>query len=44
MAGIHFGMDTLCVFTGVTSREVLAKKDRQPTYCTDDLEEWIVYL
>ena len=41
MAGISFGMDTLCVLTGVTTIEDLQKQDKQPTYCVKDLMEWM---
>lgn len=44
MAGINFGMDTLCVFTGVTSKADLQKEEKQPTYCVDTLADWIQYL
>lgn len=41
LAGIHYGIDTLHVNTGVTrTKEVLAK-DRPPTYAIDSLREWI---
>lgn len=40
LAGIHAGMDTLLVFTGVTKEEQL--KDRvTPTFKINTLEEWI---
>lgn len=44
MAGLKFGMDTLCVFTGVTSKEDLQKEKVQPTYCVDVLTDWIKHL
>lgn len=40
LAGIHAGMDTLIVLTGVTSAEALATKPAQPTYRMNSLSEW----
>lgn len=40
LAGIHAGMDTLIVLTGVTSAEALGKKPVQPTYKVNSLSEW----
>lgn len=41
-AGMNAGLDTLLVHTGVTTKEILEKKDDQPTYVADTLEEWDV--
>jgi 4-nitrophenyl phosphatase len=40
LAGIHAGMDTLIVLTGVTSAQVLRQKPVQPTYQVNSLSEW----
>ena len=40
MAGINFGIDTLLVHTGVTTREILAGKTVQPTFTINSLSEW----
>lgn len=42
LAGINFGMDTLLVHTGVTTKEAVMAKKRQPTYAVDTLAEWLV--
>lgn len=39
-AGIRFGIDTLFVHTGVTSREELTTFDQQPVYIVENLTEW----
>ncbi|MEW4192955.1 TIGR01457 family HAD-type hydrolase [Bacillus altitudinis] len=44
MAGMNAGMDTLLVHTGVTTKELLLKYDKQPTYVIDSLSEWIERL
>ncbi|WP_028783585.1 TIGR01457 family HAD-type hydrolase [Thalassobacillus devorans] len=43
-AGMNAGIDTLMVFTGVTSKEDLSNYNQQPTYTVDSLEEWITRL
>ncbi|KMK77655.1 TIGR01457 family HAD-type hydrolase [Alkalihalobacillus pseudalcaliphilus] len=40
LAGIQAGIDTLCVHTGVTSFEQLAKKEQQPTFTLASLADW----
>ncbi|WP_066372056.1 TIGR01457 family HAD-type hydrolase [Neobacillus fumarioli] len=40
LAGLNAGMDTLLVHTGVTTKELLAGYDRQPTYVVDTLDQW----
>lgn len=40
LAGIDNGIDTILVFSGLTSKEELALKDRQPTHTIDNLDEW----
>lgn len=40
MAGIHAGMDTIIVHTGITSKEQLREKEIQPTYSIDTLDDW----
>lgn len=41
-AGIQFGMDTLMVLTGFSTREDLVKVAEQPTHLVNDLSEWQV--
>ncbi|OIU66923.1 TIGR01457 family HAD-type hydrolase [Rossellomorea aquimaris] len=41
-AGMNAGLDTLLVHTGVTTKDILEKKDEQPTYVADTLDEWDV--
>ncbi|WAA11895.1 TIGR01457 family HAD-type hydrolase [Fervidibacillus halotolerans] len=40
LAGMRAGIDTLLVHTGVTTKEQLAKYDKQPTYTVESLSEW----
>lgn len=40
LAGINAGMDTLLVHTGVTTKELLANYEKQPTFVVDSLSEW----
>lgn len=40
-AGINAGVETLMVFTGVTSSDELSRLDKQPTYHVNTLKEWI---
>ncbi|TMW72486.1 TIGR01457 family HAD-type hydrolase [Alteribacter natronophilus] len=40
LAGIHGGLDTVIVHTGVTPKEHLGKKEIQPTFSIDGLDEW----
>jgi len=40
LAGIHFGIDTIHVEGGVTSKKDLKGKERQPTYLLRTLLEW----
>ncbi len=42
LAGMNAGLDTLLVHTGVTTKELLSKYDRQPTYAIDTLDQWKV--
>jgi len=44
LAGINTGIDTLLVHTGVTTKEMLADYEKQPTYSVQSLEEWIQYI
>ena len=39
-AGINFGIDTLLVYTGVSTKEQVAKMAVKPTYELDSLDEW----
>ena len=41
---MNAGMDTLLVHTGVTTKELLQKYEKQPTYVIDSLSEWIERL
>jgi len=43
-AGMKAGLDTLMVFTGVTSKEELAYIERKPTYHAENLTEWIAHI
>ncbi|MEO4054366.1 TIGR01457 family HAD-type hydrolase [Solibacillus sp. CAU 1738] len=38
LCGINFGCDTIHVNTGVTPTEQVQKKEKQPTYCIENLE------
>jgi 4-nitrophenyl phosphatase len=40
VAGMNAGLDTLLVHTGVTTKELLAGHEKQPTYAIDSLDEW----
>ncbi|MED3563583.1 TIGR01457 family HAD-type hydrolase [Bacillus xiapuensis] len=40
MAGMKAGMDTLLVHTGVTTKELLLRYNRKPTYTIDSLDQW----
>jgi 4-nitrophenyl phosphatase len=40
LAGIHAGVDTLLVYTGVTTEEHLAKEKIKPTYEVKSLDDW----
>ena len=42
MAGINFGMDTIIVYTGLSTKEEVAREKVQPTYQIDSLDEWQV--
>lgn len=42
LAGINVGMDTLLVHTGVTTKEALQEKKRQPTYVKNSLADWMI--
>lgn len=44
LAGIKSGMDTLLVFTGVSTKESIKTFQDQPTYMINSLEEWMEYL
>jgi len=44
VAGINTGIDTLLVHTGVTTKEMLANYEKQPTYSVHSLEEWLQYI
>ncbi|MGE7667041.1 TIGR01457 family HAD-type hydrolase [Ureibacillus composti] len=38
LCGIRFGCDTIHVNTGVTNTEMVKQKDKQPTYCIENLD------
>ncbi|MFL0365051.1 TIGR01457 family HAD-type hydrolase [Pseudobacillus sp. 179-B 2D1 NHS] len=40
LAGIHAGIDTLLVHTGVTKKEHLVHIEQQPRYTRNNLDEW----
>lgn len=44
LAGINAGIDTLMVFTGITSYEEYLHLEKKPTYCAENLYEWIEKL
>lgn len=44
LAGMNAGIDTLLVHTGVTTKEMLARYEQQPTYTADSLCEWLERL
>ena len=37
-----YGMDTLMVLTGFSTREDLEKVEEQPTHLVEDLSEWTI--
>lgn len=39
-AGINFGMDTLLVYTGLSTKEQVKAKSIQPTHQVDSLDDW----
>ncbi|MFT8447474.1 MAG: TIGR01457 family HAD-type hydrolase [Liquorilactobacillus nagelii] len=39
-AGINFGIDTLLVYTGVSTRQQVAQQINQPTYEVASLDDW----
>ncbi|SDK07688.1 TIGR01457 family HAD-type hydrolase [Sediminibacillus albus] len=41
MAGINAGIDTLMVFTGLTTEEQLAQYNAKPTYTVHTLKQWL---
>lgn len=41
-AGLNFGIDTILVYTGVSTREQVANKELSPTIEIDSLDEWEV--
>ena len=43
-AGIHAGLDTLMVFTGVTRFEELAGLEVKPTYHVHSLRDWVQHI
>ena len=42
LAAINFGMDSLLVYTGVSTRKQVAAKQIQPTHQVDSLDQWTV--
>ena len=42
--GIHAGIDTLMVFTGVTPYEAYETLAKKPTHYVKSLKEWIPYI
>ncbi|MBU8880800.1 TIGR01457 family HAD-type hydrolase [Bacillus sp. FJAT-29790] len=40
LAGMNAGLDTLLVHTGVTTKELLAKYEKKPTYVVETLDQW----
>ena len=39
-AGIQYGMDTIMVLTGFSTRETLLNVKEQPTHLVEDLSKW----
>ena len=39
-AGIQYGMDTIMVLTGFSTRETLLNLEEQPTHLVEDLSKW----
>jgi len=39
-AGLNIGMDTIIVHTGVTTKEMLTTKGKQPTFAIQSLADW----
>ena len=39
-AGINFGIDTLLVYTGVSTKDLVQKQEIKPTHEVDSLDEW----
>ena len=40
LAGIHFGIDTLLVYTGVSTRQQVANQKIKPTYQINSFDQW----
>jgi 4-nitrophenyl phosphatase len=40
LAGMNAGLDTLLVYTGVTTKEMLSGYKQKPTYTMDSLDQW----
>ncbi|MEH7344116.1 TIGR01457 family HAD-type hydrolase [Bacillus sp. JJ1532] len=40
LAGMNAGLDTLLVHTGVTTKELLGRYEKRPSYVVDSLNEW----
>lgn len=40
MAGINAGVDTLLVYTGLSTKQQVAEQSVQPTYQIDSLDDW----
>ena len=40
LAGINSDIDTLLVYTGVSTKEQVAVADKQPTHEVDSLDDW----
>ena len=40
LSGVHAGMDTMLVLTGVTKKAMIASAAIQPTYIVESLDEW----
>ena len=41
LTGIHMGIHTAHVNSGVNRTEEVQRKTEQPTYCLESLHEWI---
>lgn len=41
LSGIQNGLATLLVYSGVSTKEQVAQKEKQPTFEVDNLDEWV---
>lgn len=41
-AGLRFGMDTLLVYTGLSTKQEVQQQKNKPTYEVDSLDDWVL--